>query len=198
MAQTLERPIARETGDKSPVQVRKLGHLVFRVRDVERSIQFYTEILNFRVSDRNEKGMVFFNTCGDHHTLGIAPAGSGEAAHRADHVRGPQGRWLQHRRRVPRSGRLSGRAVLQHGPDRTEQPRPPNRAVSPSLVIGRSSRQPAARHLVGGGGRGPRGRGSGRGLRLRCLARVPGPWSPSPGPARVPSAVGSSMLGSPH
>ena len=81
MTQTLEQTTSGfATGERSPVQVRKLGHVVFRVRDVERSTKFYTEILNFRVSDVNERGMVFFNTCGDHHTLAIAPAQDGEAA----------------------------------------------------------------------------------------------------------------------
>ena len=58
----------------SPVRVRKLGHVVLWVRDVERSKKFYTEVLNFRVSDVNEKGMVFFTACGDHHTIAIAKA----------------------------------------------------------------------------------------------------------------------------
>src|SRR5436190_22741137 len=79
MAQTLDRP-AEQTARKSPVQVKKLGHVVFYVSDVERSIKFYTEILNFRVSDVNEHGMVFFTTCGDHHTLAIAPSPAGKDA----------------------------------------------------------------------------------------------------------------------
>jgi len=74
MAQTQER--TAETEQASPVQIKKLGHVVFYVQDVERSIRFYTEILNFRVSDVNEQGMVFFNTCGDHHTIAIAPVGT--------------------------------------------------------------------------------------------------------------------------
>ena len=47
MAQTQERPA--EGTRKSPVNIRKLGHVVFYVADVERSLKFYTEILNFRV-----------------------------------------------------------------------------------------------------------------------------------------------------
>lgn len=81
MTETLEQAASGlATSERSPVQIRKLGHVVLRVRDVERSTKFYTEILNFRVSDVNERGMVFFNTCGDHHTLAIAPAPAGEAA----------------------------------------------------------------------------------------------------------------------
>jgi catechol 2,3-dioxygenase len=82
MAMTQERveatsdPAATEV---SPVRIRKLGHVVFYVRDVERSQRFYQEILNFRISDVNEQGMVFFNTCGDHHTIAIAPVGNADA-----------------------------------------------------------------------------------------------------------------------
>lgn len=64
----------------SPVKIRKLGHVVYKVRDMERSVKFYTEILNFRVSDVNEKGMVFLNGCGDHHTIGLAQAEAGASA----------------------------------------------------------------------------------------------------------------------
>jgi len=81
MTETLERTTsAAETDERSPINIRKLGHVVFRVRDIERSTRFYTEILNFRVSDVNEQGMVFFNACGDHHTIAIAPAAAGAAA----------------------------------------------------------------------------------------------------------------------
>ena len=82
MAQTIEQPETSAV-ETSPVRIRKLGHVVFRVRDVERSTKFYTEILNFRVSDVNENGMVFMNVCGDHHTIAIAPAATGEAAEQA-------------------------------------------------------------------------------------------------------------------
>src|ERR1044071_5839118 len=81
MTETLERKATESAvEERSPVNIRKLGHIVFRVRDVERSIKFYTEILNFRVSDVNEHGLVFFNTCGDHHTIAIGQAPAGEAA----------------------------------------------------------------------------------------------------------------------
>ena len=83
MAQTIEQPRTGGVAEASPVRIRKLGHVVFRVRDVERSTKFYTEILNFRVSDVNEGGMVFMNTCGDHHTIAIAPAKAGEDAQQA-------------------------------------------------------------------------------------------------------------------
>ncbi len=68
------------TTTKSPVHVRKLGHVVYKVSNVERSVKFYTDILNFRVSDVNEMGMVFLTGCGDHHTIALGPAPAGEAA----------------------------------------------------------------------------------------------------------------------
>ncbi len=80
MTETLARPADAAMEERSPVAIRKLGHVVFRVRDVERSTKFYTEILNFRVSDVNEQGMVFFTACGDHHTVAIMQAPAGEAA----------------------------------------------------------------------------------------------------------------------
>jgi len=59
---------------KTPVKVKKVGHVVFSVSDVERSTKFWTEILGFRVSDRNERGMVFLRCGSDHHTIALAPA----------------------------------------------------------------------------------------------------------------------------
>lgn len=80
MAQLVDRIEVEPRLAQSPIQVRKLGHVVFRVRDVERSTRFYTKIMNFQVSDVNERGMVFFTTCGDHHTIAIMKAEEGEAA----------------------------------------------------------------------------------------------------------------------
>jgi catechol 2,3-dioxygenase-like lactoylglutathione lyase family enzyme len=58
----------------SPVRVKKLGHVVLRVSDVDRSTRFWTEVLGFKVSDRNEQGMVFLRHGSDHHTIALAPA----------------------------------------------------------------------------------------------------------------------------
>ena len=80
MTQTAERTVAEQTVGTSPVKVRKLGHVVFRVRDIDRSVAFYKEVLNFRVSDVNERGMVFLNACGDHHTIALMQAEAGSGA----------------------------------------------------------------------------------------------------------------------
>jgi catechol 2,3-dioxygenase len=63
----------------SPVRIRRLGHVVIQVRDLERSIRFYTEVLNFRVSDQATAGGAFLTAIGDHHTIGLFPS-DGEKA----------------------------------------------------------------------------------------------------------------------
>jgi catechol 2,3-dioxygenase len=67
-----------------PFAVRKLGHVVVNVADLEKSRRFYTEVLGFQPTDiyGDEKmpgGMVFLRCNGDHHCLaligGAPPAG---------------------------------------------------------------------------------------------------------------------------
>jgi len=56
-------------------KVRRVGHLVLRVRDIERSKRFFQEVLNFPVVGQNERGMVFFSTDveDNHHMLALMP-----------------------------------------------------------------------------------------------------------------------------
>jgi catechol 2,3-dioxygenase len=63
-----------ENRTKTPIKVRKLGHVVYEVSDVERTTQFWTDIMGFRVSDRNEGGMVFLHSAGDHHSIALVPS----------------------------------------------------------------------------------------------------------------------------
>ena len=72
---------AKYTG-KSPIQVKKLGHLVYEVSDVERSIRFWTEVMGFKISDRNGKGMVFLRCNADHHAIGLFPSSQGKRSAR--------------------------------------------------------------------------------------------------------------------
>ena len=58
----------------TPINVRKLGHLVYEVSDIERSTAFWTEIMGFSVSDTNEFGMVFLRSAGDHHSIALVPS----------------------------------------------------------------------------------------------------------------------------
>jgi catechol 2,3-dioxygenase-like lactoylglutathione lyase family enzyme len=53
--------------------------VVLQVRNLERSIRFYTEVLNFRVSDDATAGGVFLTTIGDHHTIGLFPSDGDDA-----------------------------------------------------------------------------------------------------------------------
>jgi len=63
----------------TPFAVRKIGHAVIFVSDLERSKRFYTDVLGFKVSDiydgtKMPGGMVFLRCNADHH--GIALVGS--------------------------------------------------------------------------------------------------------------------------
>jgi catechol 2,3-dioxygenase len=62
-----------------PFRIGKIGHVVLNVRDVARSVRFYTEVLGFEVSDVYPDemvpgGMAFLRCNPDHH--GIALVGS--------------------------------------------------------------------------------------------------------------------------
>lgn len=59
-----------------PFAVRKLGHVVLKVKDLQRSLAFYTGVLGFRVSDvypesMMKGGMVFLRCDADHHCLAL-------------------------------------------------------------------------------------------------------------------------------
>ena len=57
----------------SPIRVKKLGHLVYEVSDIERSVRFWTEVMGLIETDRNAHGMVFFRCNADHHAIGLKP-----------------------------------------------------------------------------------------------------------------------------
>jgi catechol 2,3-dioxygenase-like lactoylglutathione lyase family enzyme len=57
--------------DPSPIAVQKLGHVVYEVSDMQRSVKFWTEVMGFKVSDVNEWGMVFLRCAQDHHTIAL-------------------------------------------------------------------------------------------------------------------------------
>jgi len=61
-------------------ELRKIGHVVLNVSDLEKSERFYTDVLGMRVSDRYPDsmmpgGMVFLRCSTDHH--GVALVGGG-------------------------------------------------------------------------------------------------------------------------
>ena len=73
-----------ETPDDIPFCITKIGHVVLKVKDLERSVDFYTQILGFCVSDVYPENMmpgrmVFMRCNRDHHgvaLVGGAPSNS--------------------------------------------------------------------------------------------------------------------------
>ncbi len=93
----LNSPAVRELRQTAPppglpFEIRKLGHVVLRVRDLKRSVEFYTQVLGFRVSDAYPEsmmagGMVFLRVNADHHCLAlVGGAESASAGREAHHV----------------------------------------------------------------------------------------------------------------
>jgi len=60
---------AKLDGIPSILNILKLGHVAYRVRDVQKVVKFYTEKLGFRVSDWRGDYFVFMRCSTDHHTL---------------------------------------------------------------------------------------------------------------------------------
>ena len=84
-----------DTDAPLPFQLRKLGHVVLNVTDLERSVRFYTELLGLAVSDRYPDtmvpgGMVFMRCNADHHGValvgGARPNGASSLNHFAFEV----------------------------------------------------------------------------------------------------------------
>ncbi|MGB0632020.1 MAG: VOC family protein [Alphaproteobacteria bacterium] len=72
-----------QTPDGLPFSINKIGHVVLMVRDLEKSVKFYTEVLGFRVSDVYPATMVpgrmvFMRCAQDHH--GVALVGGAKEA----------------------------------------------------------------------------------------------------------------------
>ena len=62
-----------------PIKIKRTGHLVLRVKDLERSKRFFTEVLGLPLVGDNGKGMLFFSTDvkENHHMLAIRQAPEG-------------------------------------------------------------------------------------------------------------------------
>src|SRR5215467_9085743 len=57
--------------DRTPAAIvpLKLGHVAYRVADVQVIVKFYTEVLGFRVSDWRDETFAFLRCGPDHHTV---------------------------------------------------------------------------------------------------------------------------------
>jgi catechol 2,3-dioxygenase len=69
-----------------PFKIQRLGHVVLQVSDLERSMNFYTQVLGFRVSDVYPEelqpgGFAFLRCNADHHSIALVGAGPGESMH---------------------------------------------------------------------------------------------------------------------
>ncbi len=61
------------------IQARKLGHVVLKVRDVQKSKEFYTRALGLKVAyDQKDWGAVFLSFGEQHHDLALFQLATGE------------------------------------------------------------------------------------------------------------------------
>ena len=71
-------------------KVRRLGHVVLQVADLERSLLFYTQTLGFKVTeiyseDLQPGGFAFLRCSTDHHTIALVGSGTGRSQHKELH-----------------------------------------------------------------------------------------------------------------
>jgi catechol 2,3-dioxygenase len=68
--------------------IRRVGHLVLRAKDIQRSRRFFEQVLGLPVVAQNERGMIFFSTNvkDNHHMLALMPAKEGAQMPTPDHV----------------------------------------------------------------------------------------------------------------
>jgi catechol 2,3-dioxygenase-like lactoylglutathione lyase family enzyme len=67
-------------------KIRRLGHVVLQVTDLERSLFFYTQVLGFKVSeiyseDLQPGGFAFLRCHTDHHSIALVGSGTGRSRH---------------------------------------------------------------------------------------------------------------------
>jgi catechol 2,3-dioxygenase-like lactoylglutathione lyase family enzyme len=86
MALDVEKIRKMTPPDGMPFKIQRLGHVVLMVSDLERSVNFYTQILGFKVSDVYPEdlqpgGFAFLRCNTDHHTIALIGAGKGSSQH---------------------------------------------------------------------------------------------------------------------
>jgi catechol 2,3-dioxygenase-like lactoylglutathione lyase family enzyme len=78
------------TPNDLPFRIRKLGHVVLRARDLRTAVDFYTQVLGFKISDVYPErmvpgGMVFMRCNSDHHGVALVGGMAGPAEKRELH-----------------------------------------------------------------------------------------------------------------
>ncbi|MDP2694475.1 MAG: VOC family protein [Gallionella sp.] len=58
------------------MQIKALGHVVLKVRNLERSVAFYRDLLGMKEVARHRDAMVFFSLGQSHHDLGLLQLGA--------------------------------------------------------------------------------------------------------------------------
>lgn len=64
---------SQEPGGRRAVP-RKIAHVVLNTTDIERTAQFYTQVLGMRISDWSERQMAFLRCNSDHHVIALNQA----------------------------------------------------------------------------------------------------------------------------
>jgi catechol 2,3-dioxygenase len=64
------------------IRIQKIGHVGLYCKDMKKMTEFYTDVLGFKLTDVNERGMVFLRFGTDHHNLFLCPAGEAGGAAR--------------------------------------------------------------------------------------------------------------------
>ena len=90
MAVDVEKLHAAISAVQPPFSLNKIGHVVLMVRDLQRSVEFYTGVLGFRVSDiygddMMPGGMVFMRCNADHHGVALVGGARGPSEKRELH-----------------------------------------------------------------------------------------------------------------
>lgn len=90
MAIDVERLRARAATAPAPFALRKIGHVVLMVSDLQRATDFYTQVLGFQVSDVYGEdmmpgGMVFLRCNPDHHGIALVGGAQGPSTRRELH-----------------------------------------------------------------------------------------------------------------
>ena len=61
------------------IQARKLGHVVLKVRDMQKAKDFYTRVLGLQVAyEDRQRGMIFLSFGTEHHDLALFQLATGE------------------------------------------------------------------------------------------------------------------------
>lgn len=68
------------------MRVRSLGHVVLRVRDLDRAQAFYHDLLGLPISARSEEWSMIFFTLGQHHDFAVGAVGEDALGPNAEQV----------------------------------------------------------------------------------------------------------------